>query len=141
MMKRLAAAALLALSACSGQATAGTAEPRIALAASTYRFPPVGTLQVAFTVVNGGAVPVSVPACGGRPAITVDRGEGGEWRQLGSLVCQANLPMAPVTLPAGRTLEGTVQFGVAGAYRLRLPLVGGGEIRSGRFTLRAGALP
>lgn len=96
----------------------------ISIAGTSFERGEAGLVAVPFEIVNEGARPLYVAACGDTPITTADRREDGEWVQHSSLACLTFVPSAPIELAPGERLEGTRPLGDAGRFRLRFGVAG-----------------
>lgn len=116
----VAAAAVLALSACDEVlGLDGRVEVRTARA--EYSAPaPGGELAVPFTVHNGTVFRVQVMGCGASVAYALQRRQSFEWGTVNAELCPLPLALIPVVLEPGESVGGTARVPAAGEYRVRI---------------------
>ena len=81
----------------------------------------VPEVSVPFTVVNRGDETLFLPACGGRPVVSVEQGVANHWEQYSGMGCIATVPQAPIELRSGQRVTSSWVFHESGHYRIRVP--------------------
>ncbi|MGH7480766.1 MAG: hypothetical protein ACRELV_01310 [Longimicrobiales bacterium] len=82
-----------------------------------------GSAIVDFTIVNFASESVLLDRCGAQFAV-VDRREDGEWRNYMSMICTADMVMAPFPLEEGASISGRHTIEDNGVYRIRVEIRG-----------------
>ena len=120
-----AAAALVALAACSDSTGSNSANVDLTTNAAIYNLGNggvgggEGSATVTYTLYNSGGADVTVPACGSVPTAELQLQVGGKWTAVaGATSCGTAL--TPHSLVRGTTLNGSLQVTSVGLYRLKV---------------------
>ena len=106
-------------------ACGGNDAPRVHVATAGSDFIRRGSdaslaVLVPFTITNRGQQTIYVPACGNRPMVTIDRGNGSGWEQYGGTRCIDIYLQVPIELRAGQSVSDSYAMSEAGTYRVRV---------------------
>ena len=96
---------------------------RLATEGSVFDLGGSGTVAeaiVPFTVTNRSDQTIFLPACGARPAVAVERGDGRQWSSYAAGFCITNIPQTPIELRPGERLTSDYTFHEPGYFRIRL---------------------
>ncbi len=120
-MKRSVVALVVAGLAACGSPTVAGRWIRVRTSDTTFvRGSAPAVAYVPFSVTNGSAATVYLPACNGFVVPEIEYHTGVEWRYDTGFMCLAIFSSAPVALAPAATAQSSVSIAEPGRYRLRL---------------------